>query len=128
MRARLLVLIGILALLPVVSAYGQEKVKANVPFQFTAEGKVYPAGEYTFTPDELGQSISLTGPANVSGYAMVITRLAGEMHTTPEDAHVVFDKVGDSYFLSEIWITGEDGYLLNSTKEKHTHRIINVPR
>jgi hypothetical protein len=50
------------------------------------------------------------------------------MHTTPEDAHIVFDVVGDKHMLSEIWIPGEDGYLLLATKGKHGHKVINIPR
>jgi hypothetical protein len=129
-RTRLVVLVGFVALLAGVSAYGQTaaSLKATIPFQFTAGGKVYPAGEYTLDRDALAQIFTIKGPGNVSGLAMVSTRLAGAIHTTPADAHVVFDTIGQTYYLSEIWIPGEDGFLLHSTKEKHEHRIVNVPR
>jgi hypothetical protein len=129
-RTRFLVLVGFLALLPVVSAYGQAGtgVEATIPFQFTAHGKVFPAGQYNFTPDTAQKTFTIRGPGNVGGLAPFITRLAAGIHTTPADAHVVFDQIGDTYFLSEIWIPGEDGFLLNVTKEKHEHRIVNVPR
>ena len=128
-RTRLVVLVGFVTLLAVVSAYGQtESLKATIPFQFTAGSKVYPAGEYTFTPSTGQETFTITGPANVSTVVPVITRLGGAIHTTPQDAHVVFDQLGDTYFLSEIWIPWGDGYLLHSTKEKHEHRTVNVPR
>ena len=57
----------------------------------------------------------------------VLTRLAAGIHTTKQDAHVVFDKVGDKYTLSEIWIPGIDGFVLNMIKETHEHKILNVP-
>jgi hypothetical protein len=129
-RTRLAVLVGFVALLAVVSAYGQltQSTKGTIPFQFTAAGTVYPAGEYRFVEDETGLSFRIEGPGNVRGLALVLTRLAGGIHTTPADAHVVFDKIGETYYLSEIWIPGQDGFLLHSTKEKHEHRIVNVPR
>jgi len=128
-RTRLVVLVGFVALLAGVSAYGQvpESLQATIPYQFTAEGKVYAAGEYTFARDVAASSFTIRGPGKVSGLAVVITRLAGAIHTTPADAHLVFDTIGQTYYLSEIWIPGQDGFLLNSTKEKHEHRIVNVP-
>jgi hypothetical protein len=130
MRTRLLVMVGFLSLLAVGSASGQQeaKVEANIPFQFTVEGKVLPAGQYTLTRKVGDDFFRVVGPDNAGVLAPVITRLGGEIHTTPADAHIVFDKLGDTYYLSEIWIPGEDGFLLHTTKEAHTHRTVNVPR
>ena len=128
MKRRLLVLSCLFTLLTVVSAYGQwGAVKADIPFQFTAGGKAYPAGDYTFTR-EGASTFKIAGPGKVAGLAVFITRLAAGIHTTPADAHVVFDVTGDTHTLSEIWIPGEDGYMFNVTKEKHTHKIVDVPR
>jgi hypothetical protein len=128
-RTKFLVTIGLVSLFAVASAYGQENVslRTNISFQFTAQGKVLPAGDYAFTPSGQQHTINVLGPNKQEVLAPVITRLAGEMHTTPADAHVVFDKVGETYFLSEIWIPGSDGYVLRTTKEKHEHRVVNVP-
>jgi len=60
-------------------------------------------------------------------YQLLKTRLAGGLYTTPKDAHVVFDKIGNAYVLSELWLPGEDGLLLHVTKEKHEHKVINSP-
>jgi hypothetical protein len=58
----------------------------------------------------------------------VQTRLGAAIHTTKQDSHIVFDKVGEVYTLSEVWIPGTDGWLLFSTKGKHEHKTIDVPR
>ena len=34
---------------------------------------------------------------------------------------VSFDRVGDAYFISEVWIPGRDGFLLSGTMVPHTH-------
>lgn len=130
MRTRLLVTVSLFSLLAAVSASGQqpEKVGANIPFQFMVEGKVLPAGQYTFTQGANGRTITIHGSDKAGALAPVLTRLGGEIHTTAADAHIVFDQLGDTYYLSEIWIPGEDGFLLHSTREKHTHRTVNVPR
>jgi len=128
-KTRLLVLSCLFTLFTVVSTYGQESsITSNIPFQFTSTGKAFPAGEYKFTRNAGMNVFTIAGPGKVSGLAQVITRIAGAMHTTPADAHLVFDKLGDTYILSEIWIPGEDGYMFNVTKEKHTHKIVDVPR
>jgi hypothetical protein len=58
----------------------------------------------------------------------ILTLLGAAIHTSKQDAHIVFDKVGEVYTLSEIWIPGEDGLLLVATKGKHEHKTIDVPR
>jgi hypothetical protein len=37
----------------------------------------------------------------------------------------VFDRVGDERFLSEVWLPGEDGYLVRGTAAQHQHDIVN---
>ncbi len=129
MKMKIAVTIGLVALLTTVFGLAQtvQSLRANIPFQFIVGGKALPAGEYNFIRNE-GSFQVVSVKKGPSAVALVITMLGGEIHTTPQDAHIVFDKVGDSYFLSEIWIPQMDGFLLNATKEKHEHRTINIPR
>jgi hypothetical protein len=104
-------------------------VKGNIPFQFNAGGKVLPAGQYEFSTDDPGKLVTVRSvPAGSSSMVTVLTRLAAGIHTTAADAHIVFDKVGETYTLSEIWVPGVDGYLLNVVKSKHEHKIVDEPR
>jgi len=110
-------------------AYGQTTLKANIPFAFSAAGKVLPAGQYVMISTAGAPNIrvvSADGKAAVP--VTIVTRLASAMHTTPKDAHLIFDKVGENYFLSELWIPGLDGFLLASTAQQHEHRVIDIPR
>ncbi len=130
MKTKFVVTAGCLLLLVAVWASGQaaDRVRANIPFQFVVEGKTLPAGEYDFirkTNEAYIQVAAVKKGPTVD--VLVITRLSGDIHTTSRDAHVVFDKVGDTFYLSELWIAGTDGYLLRATKEKHEHRTINIP-
>jgi hypothetical protein len=56
--------------------------------------------------------------------ATVLTRLGGEMRSMPKGTHLVFDKVGELNLLSEIWVPGEDGFLLLATKGLHAHKTV----
>jgi hypothetical protein len=108
-------------------AQSGETIRTKVPFQFTVGSNVLPAGEYDFTVDALGAAIRVVSikPGH-NADILVLTRLSREFHST-SDAYVVFDVAGDSTTFSELWIPGADGYLVNSTKGKHTHKTVQVP-
>ena len=129
MKTKIMLTMSLIALLAVTSGYGQQSsVKAKIDFPFTVEGKVLPAGDYEFVRDTSALVFRVTSEGKDRALVPVVTRLAGETHTTMQDAHVVFDKVGDTCSLSEIWIPGEDGYMLLITKGKHEHKVVNVQR
>jgi len=130
MRAKLLLFLCVFALLSVTLTFAQiVSLKANIPFGFIARGKTLPAGQYSLTPSKDGLTVDVAGTGKAeTAFVPVITRLGGAIHTSKQDAHIVFDDVGGVYTLSEIWIPGEDGFLLFSTKGKHQHRTVDVPR
>lgn len=127
MRIRILAVACLLVLSVSASTYGQQSLRAKIPIAFTVSGKLLQPGEYTFVPSSDERSITVTSPDKSSALARVLTRLAAGIHTTRQDSHVVFDKIGDKFFLSEIWIAGQDGFSLLNTEEKHEHRIIDIP-
>ena len=130
MRTRALLVVSIASLLAATFGFAQlQSIRANVPFQFVVETKAMPAGQYNFVRAENDEAIQVTavGGKAQSVTALIVTRLGTEIHTTPQDAHIVFDKVGDTYFLSELWIPGLDGFLLHATKGKHEHKTVTVP-
>ena len=129
MKTKVLVAVCLATWLAAVSAFGQAPLRAKIPFQFTAGSKVLPAGEYEFRYDAASKAMAVKGGANgPSATLLVRTRLAAAMHTTPADSHIVFDKVGDKHFLSEVWIPGVDGFLLHPMKGPHEHQVVDVPR
>ena len=127
MKAKNMLTASLIALLAVTSGYGQPRtVKANIPFPFTVEGKVLAAGEYTFARNDMGSEFTVTGAGKDFALAPIVTRINGVMDKPQQHAHLVFDVVGDTHFLSEIWIPGEDGYLMVVNKGEHTHKVIHA--
>jgi hypothetical protein len=105
----------------VSAAYAQGAVTSDVPFAFKLGNKTFEPGKYTFRPDDQDAVITITSPKGASSPAIVETRLA-EPDPSLGDGRLVFDKVGDVYYLSELWVPGaEDGFLLHITKGPHTH-------
>lgn len=107
-----------------MSMYGQTPtIKAMIDFPFTVTGKALPAGTYEFDKLDTGDVFRVTGEG-MNIMANVITRLGGEMRSAPKESYLIFDKVGETYMLSEIWVPGDDGYLLLATKGPHGHKTV----
>src|SRR5271169_6182803 len=99
-------LIGILSLvvmsllLNATGAYAQSYAKANVPFDFKVGSAQLPAGTYDIKLD------SAAAPAvmiqNDEGKAGALSNARREPARDTQ-AKLVFHKVGDQYFLAEVW-------------------------
>ncbi|MCX6567496.1 MAG: hypothetical protein NT147_00395 [Candidatus Aminicenantes bacterium] len=127
MKTKVMLTVGLLALFAVMSGYGQPSIlKAKIDFPFKVESQVLPAGQYEFTQDSQGTAFRVQGEGKNGALVMILTQMAAERHAIAKEAHLVFDVVGDTHLLSEIWIPGEDGYMLAVTKGPHKHKVINV--
>ena len=129
MRNRNLLLTSLLTLLAALSVHAQTgSLRTSIPFAFTAAGKQFPAGQYDIARDPGGQTIKVaSADGKNSVMVMILTRTAGAIHNTPADAHVVFDKVGETFTLSALWYPGTDGYMLHTMKGQHEHKVLDVP-
>jgi cytochrome c553 len=126
-RARNLTAIGLLTLLSVASVHAQTGpvLSANVPFAFEVGGKTLPAGTYQFKLLLSERSVVVSSGRAVVGRVPIMTQLAGA--SIFRDTGLVFDTFEGRHVLSEIWIPGEDGVLLNITTKQHSHeRVIAV--
>lgn len=127
MKRRRLVLLALAALLVMAfPALGraQEIAIVKIGFPFIAEGKAMPAGEYELQLNNDRSAFVLSAaPKGTGVFLTTLTRLAAP-EPAGGDMRLVFDKVGDKLFLSEVWQPGEDGYLVFAAKEKHTHQMI----
>jgi hypothetical protein len=107
---------------------GEQEVTVNVQFPFTAGDRSLPAGfyklEHVIGPFPEIRITTADGITIVP--VLAVTRLARLHMADAPKASVVFDKVGNRYFLSEVWLPGLDGFLLRATKEKHEHEIVNL--
>lgn len=129
LRLSCLGLVALLALAAVPQAWAQpETVKANVPFSFIASGKTMPAGTYEFTVKPDDQLVKIQrNDGSPEALALILTYVAVRPFSGQEkDSHIVFDKVGNTYTLSEIWQPGFDGVVLAMTQGKHEHHVIRV--
>lgn len=125
MKVRNIAALGIFAIAVIAAAgFGQAlQVKAQIDFPFTVEGKMLPAGAYDLIRDDTAAVFRVTDNGKNQAVAPVLTRIANMM---PSMAALVFDVVGDKYILAEVWIPGQDGYVVAVTKGKHEHKVVNA--
>ena len=125
-KGSVLGLTALAVILSAPSAFGADAAKSNIPFAFQVSTKTLPAGEYTFTIDRFNGSVKISGD-KTGAEEMIITSIVGRPYTgNPDESHIVFDKTGNQYILSEIWIPGEDGVLVHATKGPHEHHVIHA--
>jgi len=108
-------------------ASAQDILEANIPFAFMSSGKVHDAGRYEFRVIDDGQMLEFTGPAGAGGFVEVMTRLALPA-TDLADGQLLFDKVGDTYYLSQMWIPEQEGFLIHEAAEQHTHHVVKLDK
>jgi hypothetical protein len=118
--------LGLVLFFTTMTAYGKMPVlKSMINYPFTAGDKTFPAGMYEFVLDETGELFQVMGEGNTV-LVPIVTRLGGDMRSVPQGAYLVFDQVGETYLLAEIWLPGKDGYLLLATKGPHGHKTVNI--
>ncbi len=115
----------------VTAAYSQATFK--VPFEFRAGGKKLAAGEYFVAQKRDGQLVLRKEPGGAE-MAFPFTQRLPQPSPRLEGPQLVFDEVGDFapsyteymtvYVLAEVWLPGEDGYLIHTTKGAHKNKII----
>jgi hypothetical protein len=98
------------------------KINVNIPHSFVVNNTTLPAGSYTVTVSD-----SESGDLNVLEIRSTHGKTAVFFETEPVNvtrtarhSELVFDKIGDTYFLSRVFMRGDEGgnQLLKSKKQK----------
>jgi hypothetical protein len=105
----------------------------KVPFKFQAGGKKFPAGDYTVMKAAEGQ-LMLRQEATGKEFPVPFTERIAQPKPPVVGPQLVFDEVGDFepsyteyitvYILSEVWLTGEDGFRVHTTKGAHQTKVV----
>src|ERR1700752_5104040 len=82
-------------------------LQANIPYTFMVGNTRLPAGKYTVKVAD-GRDLNLMEIRSVDGRTSVffdtVTAVSNEI---PRKTELVFDKIGDEYFLSQVWLGGD---------------------
>ena len=103
---RLLMTIGFSAVLgsSLIQAQPKPTGRVEIPFAFHVRDTALPAGSYTVEEFNTAGTVAITN--NETGKAILALAPANRAGDTDE-SKLVFNKYGDSYFLSELWFAGK---------------------
>ena len=88
------------------TAYSQAvNVRVKVPFDFVLDDRVFPAGEYVVQTIEDGSYALLIRSKDTKTSALTLSYPSGS-NKTADQTMLVFQRVGKTYFLSEVWAEG----------------------
>jgi len=116
-------------------AYAQGIFK--ITFEFKVGGTKFPAGEYVVAQKGEGQ-LSLRKEPNGEEVLIPFKQRMEQPKPAIQEPQLVFDVVGNfepsyteymtDYVLAELWLPGEDGFLVNILKGAHQHQTIKGQR
>lgn len=83
---------------------------ANIPFQFVVGRTTLPAGKYVIRPiDESEDTPNVLEIRSANGKVGTILDTENtSLNQAPRKTEVIFDKIGNQYFLSQIFVEGEN--------------------
>jgi len=98
-------------------ALAEGTIVADVPFEFVVNETTLPAGRYTLRRLDQTEPQSLEIRSANGHKAVLFEAQNAQTPQIPRDPQLVFNKVGDQYFLSQIWANDTNlGYELPRTK------------
>ena len=117
---------SLLTVVAAATAYAQlpgTAVRATIPFDFSVRGKTLPAGDYEIRriTDEPGGLI--ISNLNDRHERMVFETAAVQANKIQNRGEIIFERYGDSYFMSEIFAGGlQNGRELYPSREERKLR------
>ena len=128
-----LLTIAIAALVVVAAPPVQAQCAFKVPFNFESGGKKFPAGNYVVTNTGDGQ-IAFQQVTTGKEAVIPVTEKLKPAEPPASQPQLVFDEVGNFepsyteyftvYVLAEVWLSGQEGYLIHTTKGAHKNQVV----
>lgn len=119
-----LLLVALVGLTGLLNAQTSATIKAQVPFEFVANGKTMPAGECTIAVDVKGRTLLSISSGERHALAVPV---ADPSPNARKKTALVFHQYGDRYFLTGIKREGEIGYQLPVGNLERELQAGNVP-
>jgi hypothetical protein len=110
MKRQVLTLIGVLSLvLAAGSALAQTiNVRADIPFKFVINKQTLPAGQYSIKTLNASSGRTLLIRSDDSKTASMVSSDSVQSFKPADQTKLVFRRYGDRYFLSQVWVAGQE--------------------
>lgn len=106
-----------------ISVYAQsaQPLQANVPFAFTVQETILPAGSYQFTYNNTAHTLSIRALNRDSRGAFVTAEPTSAPNSSTERARLTFHCYGKSCYLAQAWQGSSTGLKVRETE--HERRL-----
>jgi hypothetical protein len=119
------------------SAVAHAQAIFKIPFKFEAGGKKFSPGEYRVSQKQDGK-IAFQMQPNAEEILIPSIQKLPQPKPPLQEPQLVFDMVGNfepsyteyvtEYVLAEVWLSGEDGFLIHTTKGAHQSQTVKGQR
>jgi len=127
MMFRTRIAIGLCAALSIASLHAQWRhpERVTIQFKFMAGDQELPPGQYQiFRMSDSPMYVTVRRMSDNSTVQLHVHTLLARQSSDKEKVRLVFDKVGDVRYLSEVWLPGEDGLLVHGASGDHQHEEV----
>lgn len=100
-----IVLVGSLAV-SAKAQIGSQTQLANIPFQFSVNGKTLPAGEYLVRQINQESASVVLQIRSCDGHAGAMIQMDSVTGKVQESAKLLFHRYGNQYFFAQAWTPG----------------------
>jgi len=124
----LLVTLSLVTAVVSAQAQGSRSEYADIPFDFKAGDKELPAGRYQVSQSTSGEAVTVRSVENSISVVKMTNHLV--QLDPAKTSKLVFNRYGNQYFLSEVWIAGRStGQQIRKTNaEKAIQRELTASR
>src|SRR5579863_6826044 len=123
-HAATLLVLALVGLTGLVNAQMATMTKAQVPFDFVANGKPMPAGECVIESVGVGRTALSISCGRQHVYSVAV--VAYQARNASKESTLVFHRYGHRYFLAAIKRAGAIGYELPPSRQEDELRAQNV--
>ncbi len=115
----ILLSVAVAALCGASGLHAQTQATASIPFAFSAQNTTLPAGPYVMYKVGLTHSLMVVRNVETRQALVVVMPNAAYEYKGPSDKNVIlFHRIGDRYFLSEVKTAAVDGHVPPSRQER----------
>jgi hypothetical protein len=112
---RMLAILSLCVALGSIGLWAQSPIQATIPFDFTMGAKTFHAGDYMIRQ----QSSQVLGLQRLDGGGGAFSLVQqGKRSGDPDKAYLIFHRIGDRYFLSQVSDSHRSWDLPRSVTEK----------
>jgi len=103
-----------------VSASPVVTVRVNVPFAFSVNNQVLPAGSYEIVQNDNTSMLTIRNQSDRKSTIFSVN--TADERRVPAAAKLVFNRYGDQYFLSQVWTRDSGRDVRKSRSEREAAR------